>query len=55
MANEEKKPTYVEIGNAGEITGGQSGQTQFIPKHTGTIDREPIDQSRWPGLLLQFP
>ena len=36
-------PTYAEIGNAGEITGGQSGQMQFIPNHTGTIDREPSE------------
>jgi len=36
-------PTYAEIGNAGEITGGQSGQFQFIANHTGTIDREPSE------------
>jgi len=36
-------PTYAEIGNAGEISGGQSGQLQFIAKHYGTIDREPSE------------
>jgi hypothetical protein len=36
-------PTYAEIGNAGEITSGQSGQLQFIAKHSGTIDREPSE------------
>lgn len=36
-------PTYAEIGNAGEITGGESGQIQFIANHTGTIDREPSE------------
>lgn len=36
-------PTYAEIGNAGEISGGQAGQIQFIPNHTGTIDREPSE------------
>lgn len=29
------------VRSLGEITGGQSGQIQFTPKHTGTIDREP--------------
>lgn len=33
-------PAYAEIGNAGEITGGQANQISFIPNHTGTIDRE---------------
>lgn len=36
-------PAYAEIGNAGEITDGQSGQIQFTPKHIGTIDREPSE------------
>lgn len=36
-------PTYTEIGNAGEITSGQSGQLQFIANHSGTIDREPSE------------
>ncbi len=36
-------PTYTEIGNAGEITDGQSGQIQFIANHSGTIDREPSE------------
>ncbi|MFA6981483.1 MAG: hypothetical protein WC243_00440 [Patescibacteria group bacterium] len=36
-------PAYAEIGNAGEITGGRADQVQFIPNHTGTIDREPSE------------
>ena len=36
-------PSYAEIGNAGEITGGQADQIQFVPKHIGTIDREPSE------------
>jgi hypothetical protein len=36
-------PTYAQIGNAGEITGGRADQVQFLPKHIGTIDREPSE------------
>jgi len=36
-------PTYAEIGNAGEITSGQSDQIMFLPKYSGTIDREPSE------------
>jgi len=36
-------PAYAEIGNAGEVTNGQYDQINFIPKHTGTVDREPSE------------
>lgn len=36
-------PSIAEVGNAGEITNGQPDQFQFIPKHVGTIDREPSE------------
>lgn len=36
-------PTYAEIGNGGEISGGQPDQIIFLPKQSGTIDREPSE------------
>jgi len=36
-------PTYAEIGNAGEISNGNPDQITFLPKHSGTIDREPSE------------